>query len=87
MLSFTEKCRVEMYILILGGHCWPVGGSVFSHFRRRVKLITQILALGVTDGVLGKVVGTDARLNSVVELLDVPSGRKMGRLPNLCPST
>lgn len=52
--------------------------------------MTQILVLGVTEGVfssdLGKAIGTDGRLNSVVELLDVASVRKRSRLPSRCPS-
>lgn len=52
--------------------------------------MTQMLVLGVTEGVLssglGKAIGTDCRLNSVVELLDAPSFRKRSRLPRRCPS-
>lgn len=52
--------------------------------------MTQILVLGVTEGVfssgVGKAIGTDGRLNSVVELLDVASFRNRSRLPSRCPS-
>lgn len=70
---------VEAYIIC--DYCRPVGGSMVNPVRR-VELMTQILVLGV----LGKAIGTDGRLNSVVELLDVASFRKRSRLPSRCPS-
>lgn len=52
--------------------------------------MTQMLVLGVTEGVcgaeLGSPIGIEGRLNSVVELLDVASFRKRSRLPSLRPS-
>lgn len=48
--------------------------------------MTQILDLGVPEGVFGKPMGTDGRLNSIVELLDVASFRKRNLLPSRWPS-
>lgn len=42
----------------------------------------KMLFLGLTERVLGR----DALLDSMVELLDVPSCRKSRRLPSRCPS-
>lgn len=47
--------------------------------------MTQILVLGVPEGVLGKAVAPDGRLTSIVELLDVASLRKTSRLPSWRP--
>lgn len=75
---------VETYIIM--DHCRPVCGSVVISVRRRAELMTQMLVLGVTEGVSGNPIGTDGRLNSVVELLDVASLRNRSRLPSRCPS-
>ncbi|CAB1327719.1 unnamed protein product, partial [Coregonus sp. 'balchen'] len=55
---------------------------------RRVGLIRQRLVLGVWEGlmaVFGEMTDREVRLNSVTELLEVPSLRKWSRLPRLCP--
>lgn len=71
-------------------HCGPESGSVVIPVPRRVELMAQILGLGVTEGVLGSAVGTDDRLNSAVELLDVAPLRNRSwlpsRRPRRCPS-
>lgn len=50
--------------------------------------MTQILVRGVSEGLLrsGKGIGTDCRLDSIVELFDVASLRKGKRWPSRCPS-
>lgn len=86
MLEMSNLYFPSLQAYIICHHCWLAGGTVVSPVRCRVELMTQILVLGVTEGVLGKAIGTDGRLNSVVELLDVASFRKRSRLPKWCPS-
>lgn len=73
-------------------HCWPVACNFVTPVQRKVELMTQILVLGVAEGVAEGVFSlrldkpTVVRRNSVVELLDVASFRKASRLPSRCPS-
>lgn len=86
MLEMSNIYYTSLQAYSIRHHCWLAGGTVVSPVRCKVELMTQILVLGVTEGVLGKAIGTDGRLNSVVELLDVASFRKRSRLPKWCPN-